>query len=194
MGTDILETAPGEAKARLRAVFLRRRAALPETERRLKAASASRFVMELPAYRAARSLLAYRPLGAELDPGGVVAHAVACGKALYYPRIVGTGLEFEAASVLTGGRGFDALAHDDPASPALVLVPGVAFDHHGVRLGRGGGHYDRALVRLPGAVRVGLAFEEQLVAALPREPWDVLMDWVVTERRMLCPGGARADA
>lgn len=191
---DMPDIPAREAKAALRTVFLRRRAALPERERRLKSASAGALVLGLPAYRSARCLLAYRPLGAELDPGVVVEHAVACGKAVYYPRVVDTALEFEAASPGRERREREALAGAALSSPSLVLVPGLAFDCRGVRLGRGGGHYDRALDRLPGVLRVGLAFDEQVVPELPREPWDILMDCVVTESRVLRTGRGDAGA
>ena len=67
----------------------------------------------------------------------------------------------------------------------VFLVPGVAFDPRGVRLGRGAGCYDRALARHPTALRVGLAYEMQVVPSLPEATWDVPMDAVVTEARVL---------
>jgi 5-formyltetrahydrofolate cyclo-ligase len=65
----------------------------------------------------------------------------------------------------------------------LMIVPGVAFDQRARRLGHGGGHYDRLLARCS-AIKVGLAFEGQIVAELPVEPGDVAMDFVVTEERI----------
>jgi 5-formyltetrahydrofolate cyclo-ligase len=65
------------------------------------------------------------------------------------------------------------------------LVPGLGFDQRGVRLGRGSGWYDRALARHPQGVRVGLAYEFQLVPSLPEATWDVRMNAVVTEARVL---------
>jgi 5-formyltetrahydrofolate cyclo-ligase len=66
-----------------------------------------------------------------------------------------------------------------------VLVPGVAFSEDGLRLGRGGGYYDATLKHMPRARRVGLAFDAQVLPALPREPHDVPLDAVVTETRTL---------
>jgi 5-formyltetrahydrofolate cyclo-ligase len=69
-------------------------------------------------------------------------------------------------------------------SAELVVVPAVAVDHSGVRLGRGGGSYDRALARLgPGTLIVALLYEDELVERLPAEPHDVRVHAVVT------PGG-----
>jgi len=82
-----------------------------------------------------------------------------------------------------------------PAAPALmpqvVLVPLLAFDAHGFRLGYGGGYYDRTLSELRGAagvVAIGLAFERQGVERLIVEPHDVPLDWIVTEKRALSFG------
>jgi len=81
-----------------------------------------------------------------------------------------------------------------PECPAVAIIPGVGFDLAGRRLGRGGGHYDRALARYPLLVSVGVASEVQVVDCLPEESWDRRMDLVVTERRIIAsPGfGSRA--
>ena len=77
---------------------------------------------------------------------------------------------------------------DAPAAAAedlrLIVVPGVAFDAQGGRLGHGRGHFDRLLAR-SGALLVGLCFENRLVEAVPMESHDVRMDAVATEKRML---------
>jgi 5-formyltetrahydrofolate cyclo-ligase len=72
-----------------------------------------------------------------------------------------------------------------PSEIDCVVVPGVAFSPEGWRLGRGGGYYDATLAALPRALRVGVAFEVQLVPTVPREPHDVALDAVVTESRLL---------
>lgn len=67
----------------------------------------------------------------------------------------------------------------DPATLDVVLTPGVAFDRHGRRLGYGGGYYDRFLSTTP-ALRVGVAFDINLVEELPCDERDQRMDWIVT--------------
>jgi 5-formyltetrahydrofolate cyclo-ligase len=72
------------------------------------------------------------------------------------------------------------------AAIALFLVPGLAFDPAGRRLGYGLGFYDRAFAAAaPGALKVGLAFERQLLESVPADPHDVPMDFVVTEERVI---------
>ena len=74
----------------------------------------------------------------------------------------------------------------DPSLIDFFVVPGLAFDVAGLRLGRGGGYYDRLLARRRGdATTVGLVPDRLLVRALPREPHDIPMSHIVTERRLL---------
>lgn len=69
----------------------------------------------------------------------------------------------------------------ETVDPELILAPLLAFDRRGVRLGQGGGHYDRTFAVRPHVPRVGLAYGAQGVAMLPREPHDVMLDGVLTE-------------
>lgn len=71
------------------------------------------------------------------------------------------------------------------AAPSITLVPGVAFTVAGLRLGRGGGHYDRYLAAHPTTVSVALALDEQIVDELPAEPHDQTMRWIVTPTQMI---------
>lgn len=86
-----------------------------------------------------------------------------------------------------------------PATMQLVLVPLVAFDRRGNRLGSGAGYYDRSFAFLRDGERprepllVGIAYSFQEVDVLPREPWDVPLDFVCTERELIeCAWSARA--
>lgn len=75
----------------------------------------------------------------------------------------------------------------EPAEIAVVLVPGIAFDRHGRRLGWGGGYYDRFLSTTP-ALRVGVIYDECLTDSLPCTENDQRMDWIVTPTRLLALG------
>ena len=66
----------------------------------------------------------------------------------------------------------------------LFVVPGIAFDRHGYRLGRGKGYYDRLLSRSK-AIKIGLAFSCQIVSRLPRDIYDIPMDVVITEKETI---------
>ncbi|MBI2653813.1 5-formyltetrahydrofolate cyclo-ligase [Candidatus Woesearchaeota archaeon] len=67
----------------------------------------------------------------------------------------------------------------------LILVPGIAFDKEGHRIGYGFGYYDRFLRRVPKAIKIGLAFDLQIVDKIPREMHDVPVDLIVTEERVI---------
>lgn len=73
----------------------------------------------------------------------------------------------------------------DPKTIDLVVVPGSVFDERGGRFGYGGGYYDRFLSEIPNAVRIGLAFEIQVVKKAPIKEHDELLDYIVTEKRVI---------
>jgi len=156
--------------------------------------------VELPMFVAARHLVAYVPTENEVDPGALTEAARAAGKAIYYPRVGQDRLEFlcpEPDEWVQGPAGIPEPASGRPLGPDAVrlcfLVPGVAFDGRGARLGRGGGWYDRALAVHPGAARLGLAYDFQVVPFVPEASWDVRMHVVVTEARVLAGVERSAD-
>lgn len=67
----------------------------------------------------------------------------------------------------------------------LVLVPGLAFDRDGYRIGYGGGYYDRFLKKCPQGFWMGVAYENQLIGYIPHEEWDVPVDMISTEKRLI---------
>jgi len=131
----------------------------------------------------------YWPLGNEIDPRPLLHHLLAHGAPVLLPRIPSRGeapvfLPWRPGAALTPDA-FGILAPEtgEPAEPRLILTPLLAFDRSGGRLGQGGGHYDRVLagLRPKGVVAMGLAFAAQELPAIPREPHDQALDWVLTE-------------
>jgi 5-formyltetrahydrofolate cyclo-ligase len=70
----------------------------------------------------------------------------------------------------------------EPGIPDSLLIPLLAFDARGHRLGYGGGYYDRTLAVLPGRMRIGCAFAAQQVDAVPVDPYDITLDAVATDQ------------
>jgi 5-formyltetrahydrofolate cyclo-ligase len=151
------------------------------------------------AWRGARVALVYLAFGDELDPLPASARSATprIGPRLATTRTVGAHapLELRAWSPPFERHPFGFWqprpdAHPvDPEAIDLVLVPGLAFDVHGARLGHGQGHYDRLLPRLPRhAPRVGVAPDALVVERVPTEPHDVAMTHLLT------PSGLRAVA
>lgn len=137
-------------------------------------------------------LVLYAPIHHEVETADVAKATLAAGKKLLYPAVVGHDLKFcevRALSELTPGRyGIPEPAGEpcDPAAADIIVVPGVAFDHCGRRIGYGKGFYDRSLHRLEGSGRlVGFCYDFQLVQEIAGEPHDVTMDFIVTELRVI---------
>ncbi len=186
-----------DAKTALRRRMIAARSALSATDRETRSLAVADRVAALPAFAAARTLALYAPLGAEVDTAEIERRARVAGKQVAWPRIgAGRVLIFARCTrdeLLPGPRGALEPPPGAPPLPAgeveLVCVPGLAFDSALRRLGRGGGHYDATLPATWRAVKVGLAFEVQLVDAVPAEPHDAPVDLVVTEARVLRPSG-----
>jgi 5-formyltetrahydrofolate cyclo-ligase len=178
-------------KAEWRQALLSARAAIPEAARRAGSAAILDHVRGLAGFEGARSLLGYTPLGAEADPGPLLTSKVGSGTVVYLPS-ARRGIDDEPCWVRWQGEGTvlpaSPVSADFLEYPVLAIVPGVGFDEHGVRLGRGRGYYDRALAELRrlGTVRVvGLAFECQVVRDLPHDSWDQRVDFIATDRRLV---------
>lgn len=137
----------------------------------------------------------YWPLPGELDPRPLMEVLAARGAALALPEVIAPDapLAFRRWSrgdpLVSGPHGTVHPALTAPLlSPTLLLVPLLAFDAKGFRLGFGGGYYDRTLDMLRrggGVVAVGLAFAAQQSPALPSDPWDQPLDMVFTEEGLL---------
>ena len=136
----------------------------------------------------AHHVAAYAAADNELDPARLIEAALAAGKNVYLPVTSRERFDFVIVPARPGPEA--SLPPGDPCLPPEVddvvfLVPGLAFDARGVRLGRGVGWYDRALGRHPRGIRIGLAYEFQVVPSLPEAPWDVRMHAIVTEARVI---------
>ena len=184
-----------ETKTEWRRLLLAARRALGGGLRRRYSAAVVERLGSLPEFVGSRAVLLYAAMGAEVDARPLAALAAADGKSVYYPCDDGQRPAWlarspsprpSAAAPAFASRALPAI----PERPALVVVPGVGFDRHGMRLGRGRGFYDRAIAALRerGPVfAVGVAFEVQVVAELPSDPWDQPVDLVATERRLIVP-------
>ncbi len=143
-----------------------------------------------PPYRSARAVAAYAACENEIPTGAFIEEAWRSARPLYLPRQRdGSWVSVRDADA----AGAPCAGIPEPIGPAtrlergtVVLLPVVAWDATGNRLGRGGGFYDRLLAGLPaGIVRIGLAYEFQECQRIPSDPWDIPMHYVITERRVV---------
>ena len=185
-------------RARMRAA----RAAIPERQRPEAAVRVAAGVLLYLEGVTPRGVLGYCASPEEIDPSVLVRLLRESQVPVAFPRVCGPGelaLHWSELEDLQPGycgllEPTAGMAGADPEAIDVVLVPGVAFDLHGHRLGMGGGFYDRLLANLPPEVmKIGLAFDEQIVEAVPREQHDVVLDAVITPRRILRPGQAPED-
>lgn len=155
--------------------------------------------LNLPVLAGTRIVGAYASMPGEVATEDLLAGLLARGKRLVLPVIKSetVSMEFrevtEPTEMTAGVFGILEPRAGDLSSPRsidLIFVPGLAFDRRGGRLGRGKGYYDRYLKTLrPEALKVGLAFSEQLIAEVPCNEDDVNMDLLITEEEVIvcCP-------
>lgn len=148
-------------------------------------------VIAMPEYHAAKRILCYNALQMEVQTGGLIREILRAGKELYLP-VTGENHNITAVRLLDPEKvhrgAFRVMEPDgnetiDPGKLDLVLVPGLAFDRSGGRIGYGAGCFDRFLPSCRG-VKAGLALEMQLINRVPMESHDVYVDLVVTEKEI----------
>lgn len=156
-----------------------------------RSAEACSHVLSDGLWRAAGTVLLYHALSDEVDTSCLFDNARLMGKHILLPRVVGDELELCVYSPDTLSRGaFGIMEPTGEVFPLsryaeidLAVIPGMAFDRRGARLGRGKGYYDRLLPLLPGAYKLGLCYAFQLLDFLPTEQHDICMNEVVTDEK-----------
>ena len=194
--------ATAQAKIALREQMRARLAELGAADIRAKSAAIWERLPLVKEFAAATRLLVYVSTGNEVDTHGLIRQLLAMRRQVCVPRFDPTTQSY-AVSVLhdfdaeltTGKFGILEPKPEAVRPTALdqinaVLVPGLAFDETGNRLGRGSGHFDR-LLRQTSGVKVALAFDFQILDEVPAEAHDARMDFIVTETRVVNPKGNR---
>jgi len=185
-------TAAEKAAAR-EAAFARRRAAHAG-----RGPGDARHLAAVLAGRRGQVLAGYMPMRTEIDPLPAMAAHAGAGGVVGVPVIVARAapLVFRrwrpGAAMVAGTFGALIPAEGEEVVPEVLVVPLLAFDRRGFRLGYGGGFYDRTLAALRARGRVtaiGFAFAAQEVAAVPAGPRDERLDLIVTEAGIIAPEG-----
>ena len=174
-------------KKRLRALIRGRRRSLPAGFLRRESEAFLPRLSALPEWKDARTVMAYAALPGEPDLSLVLREVLSSGRRLVLPRCEGGEIVPRLVSGLwqlsPGAYGIlEPGADCPPVSPEEIgffLVPGLAFDREGFRLGQGGGYYDRFLPKARG-YRLGVCHEWELLPAVPREAHDEKVNGVLT--------------
>lgn len=156
-------------------------------------------MLNLPAFQAAHFVLFYSSFKSEVDTRALMRSSFELGKRVAAPKVYGERNElllYEILNMEDLVKGYLGIGEPivsaetlrDVRDMDLIIVPGVAFDEQCSRLGYGKGFYDK-LLRLKRSPAIALAYEEQIVEAIPSEPHDIRMDGIITDMRILrCRG------
>lgn len=183
-------------KKAFRKTMLAKRDAIPYENRIEADRTRNEHIRNWDEYKNAELLLFYVSYRSEADTIQLIKETLDAGRCVAVPKVTGSEMVFyritDFSQLTEGYRGI--LEPDRSRTKAvtgelpkrtLLFVPGCAFDEKGGRMGYGGGFYDRFMEKYPDALRVALAYEEQLAEAVPREAHDKLVDVIVTEARMV---------
>ncbi len=198
----------GEEKHSLRVRLLLRRESLSISEVTAWSSQIQERLIGFSPYACCRSVALYSPAGNEVGTELVRDHALRTGKKIFYPRLklaqdeTPRFVQIQSPEDLEPGRygilepkGHKILCKQDQ-NALVVVVPGLAFDPQGHRLGRGAGWYDRALSTFQDAPTViGFCYEVQILEQLPVNAWDRKVNDIITEKRIIhCEESLRQDA
>ena len=176
-------------KQAIRLVTGRQRDALEPAVRKLWSNQAQGNLINDEKFLSARSVGAYSPIGSEAATNVILDEALRLGKRVALPKTESDGIrfyEFSKTDELTAGRyGIKEPRASSPINHLdLIVVPGLAFDRAGHRLGYGKGYYDRYL-KTAKAFTVGLGFSFQLVDVLPSDDHDMKLGALATEKGII---------
>ena len=172
-------------KQQLRSSIRQRKCNMSPEEIERRSEVLCRRVLQTEAYRRAKTIYGYLPFNQEVRTLPLLRQALADGKQVALPKCYGKEMRFiltdDLRHIQASPFGAPEPAADSPiaADPAaLVLVPGLAFDAAGHRMGYGGGFYDRFLAVETGHTTIALCFDFQMVPHLETEPHDIPVDTI----------------
>ncbi|MBR3985657.1 MAG: 5-formyltetrahydrofolate cyclo-ligase [Bacteroidales bacterium] len=176
-------------KKELRKQIRAAKKAVPFCEKCSRSIPIMQQVEQLPQFRDAQTILLYWSMEDEVQTHDFVNRWYQ-QKTLLLPCVDGDDLrlrQYTGPECLKEGEQFGigeptGPEYTDLNSVQMIIVPGVAFDRHNNRMGRGRGFYDRLLKSTPNAYKVGVAFNFQMVELVPTEEFDVPMNAVITEK------------
>lgn len=189
----ITEAVLAANKKALRASIKQKRRALSIEYRQQASRKMQAELTRLPCYQAAEYIMLYMAMPDEVQLDELIAMVLKDGKKAVIPLVTGAGLMeavelSDMADLVPDKYGIKTVSEEKrrliaPDKIDLIIVPGVAFDKAGHRLGMGGGFYDRFMLRASRAVRAALAYDCQLLAAVPAEVHDLTVDYIITEKQ-----------
>ena len=173
-------------KKALRASIRQRKRAMTEEEITAKSRKLGQLLMESDLYKNAKTFYGYLPYNQEVRTVPMLEQAMKDGKRVAVPKCYGDQMKFiyldDLSKVEKGYAGIPEPVEDGPVADdptALVLMPGLAFDPEGHRIGYGGGFYDKFLAQEPDHPTIALCYDFQMLPALETEEYDIPVDCVL---------------
>lgn len=173
-------------KKELRASIRARKRAMTEEEIVTRSQALTRLFLESDAYKKAKTIYGYLPYNQEVRTVPMLEQALLDGKRVAVPKCYGDEMKFifmdDLSKVEKGYANIPEPIADEPIADdetALVLMPGLAFDPQGHRIGYGGGFYDKFLSREPNHPTLALCYEFQMLPELKTEEHDIPVDTVL---------------
>ena len=173
-------------KQELRQSIRRQKRAMSPEEIEQRSQRLSEKFLESDAYQSCSCLYGYLPYNQEVRTWHILEQALKDGKKVAVPKVYGDEMKFlyltDFSQLTTGYAGIPEPIFDEPVAEdktALVLMPGLAFDKEGHRIGYGGGFYDKFLSKEPEHPTVALCYEFQMVENLETEAFDIPVDTVI---------------
>ncbi len=190
-------------KNAVRKEVLGKRDQIPHELKGTKDSSIKQRLLALPEFLSARSVLFYASFRSEVETSGIIRESLSMGKRAILPKVDKGrhGLRlYEIKSLDELVAGFMGIPEPFQTEKKeilldeidLVIIPGAGYDYSGNRLGYGGGYYDILLSgRKKNTPIIALAYEEQLIDAIPAEKHDVKVDMIVTDLRVIIAGSKK---
>lgn len=185
-------------KTALRSALRRRRKSLSCTAQSAAGQAVTRSVLSLPLWTNAQRIALYLARDGEIDTSALASLARHQNKQLLLPAINTDNSLVFARWNTEDTQSLNRYNIPEPPVGAeqcptseldIIFLPVVGWDVHGGRLGMGGGYYDKTLSGADGPVLVGLAHDNQQIASIPRESWDIVLDYVATDTALYqCQG------
>ena len=172
-------------KKELRRIIRQQKKAMPPEEIESRSAALGKLLRDSSCYQQARTIYFYLPYNQEVRTVPMLQQALLDGKKVAVPKVFGDEMEFIYIQDLSGiGEGYMGIpepvadgpvAHDETA---LILMPGLAFDPQGHRIGYGGGFYDKYLAKEPNHPTVALCYAFQMLPHVDTQEFDIPVDQV----------------
>ena len=173
-------------KKALRREIRDKKRAMSEAEIEARSARLGELFARTEAYKNARTVYGYMPYNQEVRTVPILEQAIRDGKRVAVPKVYGDIMKFiyiaDLSAVEKSDMGIPEPIADEPVADdetALVLMPGLAFDKEGHRIGYGGGFYDKFLMEEPGHPTIALCYEFQMLPHLETEEFDIPVDCVL---------------